>query len=179
MLGKPQFVKKAMFVAFKQQRGAGLFEFGIAVLVVGILIFMLLQRMHFYQAEAEQAQVQMVTADIRSSLDAKLALGHLPGHWVNLDELMQQNPLDWLDKKPDNYAGEFFAPTTQDIAPGNWYFDRHDKNLVYLLNNQKTFGDAVQKRLRFKVKLIRLPSTLAKPSGTPDNGGVTFDQVTE
>lgn len=135
--------------------------------------------MQFYQAEAERAAVQLVVANVRSSLDVKLAQGHLPGRTVDLAALTGQNPLDWLDHKPDNYAGEYFAPTTQEVAPGNWYFDRHDKNLVYLLNNQKTFGDAVQKRLRFKVKLFRLPSSPAKPSGAPDTSGVTFDQVTE
>jgi hypothetical protein len=170
---------KATFVARKQQCGAGLMEFAVAAAVLAILIFMLLQRMQFYQAQAEQAAVAQVVADVRSSLDARLAQRYLPGKAVDLAVLAGQNPFDWLDRKPANYLGEFFAPGERELEPGNWYFDRREKVLIYLLNNRKTFGDAVQKRLKFKVKLFRLPSLLAKPSGTPETSGVTFDQVTD
>lgn len=170
---------KASFVARKQQCGAGLMEFGVGFAVLAILIFILLQRMQFYQGQAEQAQVATVVAGVRSSLDIKLAQRYLPGKQVDPAALAEQNPFDWLDRKPANYLGEFFAPAEQGLEPGNWYFDRRGKVLVYLLNQRKTFGDAVQKRLKFKVKLFRLPTSIAKPSGAPDTGGVTFEPVTD
>jgi len=173
------FTTKASFVARKQQCGAGLMEFGVAAAILAILTFVLLQRMQFYQGQAEQAAVAAVVANVRSSLGAKLAQRYLPGRAVDMAALAQQNPFDWLQSKPANYLGEFFAPNEQELEPGNWYFDRHRKVLVYLLNQRKTFGDAVQKRLNFKVKLSCLPAPPAKPSGTPETSGVTFDQVTD
>lgn len=173
------FTRQAIFVARKQQLGAGLMEFGVAVAVLAIMAFMLLQRMQFYQARAEQADVATVVAGVRSSLDVKLAQRYLPGKEVDMAALTEQNPFDWLARKPANYLGEFFSPVEQDLEPGNWYFDRRSKVLVYLLNQRKTFGDAVQKRLKFKVKLNRLPTSIAKPPGAPDTGGVTFEPVTD
>jgi len=173
------FTTKATFVARKQQCGAGLMEFGVAAAVLAILIFILLQRVQFYQGQAEQAAVATVVADVRSSLGAKLAQRYLPGKELDMAALAEQNPFDWLARKPANYLGEFFSPDERELEPGNWYFDRRGKVLVYLLNQRKTFGDAVQKRLKFKVKLFRLPTSLAKPSGAPDTSGVTFEPVTD
>ena len=173
------FTRQATFVSRKQQLGAGLMEFGVGIAVLAILIFILLQRMQFYQAQAEQADVATVLAGVRSSLDIKLAQRYLPGKELDMAALAEQNPFDWLARKPANYLGEFFSPDERELEPGNWYFDRHGKVLVYLLNQRKTFGDAVQKRLKFKVKLLRLPTSIAKPSGAPEPSGVTFDPVTD
>ena len=181
---RPKKVKSlaglATFVAIKQQRlqrGFKLFEFAVAAAIFAILVAVLLQRVWFYQGEAERVAVQQVVANVRTALEIKLAQGRLPGRAVDLTLLVEQNPLQWLSDKPPNYAGEYFSPTDQDVAVGNWYFDRHDKTLVYLLNNRNSFGSTELKRLKFKVKLFRLPKSSAKPSGTPDPDGVAFEQV--
>ena len=167
-------------VAAKQQRmqsGFKLFEFAVATAIFAILVTVLLQRIWFYHDQAEQIAVQQVVANIRSALQIKVAQGKLPGQHVDLTILAEQNPLQWLTEKPANYAGEYFSPTDQEVAVGNWYFDRHDKKLIYLLNNRNSFGSAELKRLKFKVKLLRLPKSSAKPPGTPDIDGVAFEQV--
>ncbi len=168
------------FVAIKQQRlqqGFKLFEFAVAAAIFAILVTVLLQRVWYYQGEAEQAAMQQVVVNVRTALEIKLAQSRLPGSAVDLTMLAEQNPLQWLSRKPPNYAGEYFSPTDQEVAVGNWYFDRHDKMLVYLLNNRNSFGSTELKRLKFKVKLFRLPKSSAKPSGTPEVDGVAFEQV--
>jgi general secretion pathway protein G len=167
-------------VAIKQrraQKGYNKFELSVAVAIFAILVTVLLQRLWFYQAQAELTAVQQVVANVRSALEIKLAQGRLPGRGVDPAQLAIQNPLDWLTHRPANYAGEYFSPTSEEVAPGNWYFDRRDKTLVYLLNNGNTFGSSQSKRLKFKVKLLRLPKTSAKPPGAPDVDGVTFEPV--
>jgi general secretion pathway protein G len=166
------------FVTAKQ-RGASLLEFGVAVAVIGILMTILLQRIWYYQDEAEQASVQLTVANVRTALEIKVMQGRLPGRSVDLTILAEQNPFNLLIDKPVNYAGEYFSPADSDVAKGNWYFDRSNKTLVYLLNIRNSFGDAQLKRLKFKVKLLRLPYSPAKPSGTPDTLGVAFEQVTD
>ncbi len=167
-------------VAIKQQHGqAGfkLFEFALAAAIFAIVVTLLLQRISFYQGEAEQVALQQVVANVRSALAIKLAQGRLPGQQLDLTMLTEENPLAWLSDQPANYLGEYFAPSEQALAAGNWYFDRREKMLVYLLNNRNIFVGSSVKRLKFKVKLLRLPKNSAKPPGTSDFDGVAFEQV--
>jgi general secretion pathway protein G len=160
-----------------KQRGASLLEFAVAVAVIGILMTILLQRVFYYQGEAERVAVEHTVANLRTALEIRVTQGKLPGGSIDLTTLAEQNPLNLLKNKPVNYAGELFQPSDSDIGEGNWCFDRYDKSLIYLLNNGNSFGDAQSKRLKFKVKLLRLPHSPAKPSGTPEPTGVAFEQV--
>ena len=164
------------FVTAKQ-RGANLLEFAVAVAIIGILMTILLQRVFYYQGEAERVAVEQTVVNVRTALEIKVAQGKLPGGSIDLTVLAEQNPFNVLKNKPVNYAGELFQPDDGDIGEGNWCFDRHDKSLIYLLNYRNSFGDAPSKRLKFKVKLLRLPHSPAKPSGTPEPTGVAFEQV--
>jgi type II secretory pathway pseudopilin PulG len=164
------------FVTAKQ-RGASLLEFAVAVVVMGILITVLLNRLFYYQGEAERVAFEHTVANVRTALEIKVVEGKLPGGSNDLTILTEQNPLGFLKNKPANYAGELFSPSDSDIGEGNWCFDRADKSLIYLLNNRNSFRDAQTKRLKFKVKLLRLPHSPAKPSGAPEPVGVAFEQV--
>ena len=164
------------FVSAKQ-RGASLLEFAICVSVIGILGALLLQRIWYYQGEAEHAAVQMTVANVRSALEIRVAQAKLPGRSEDLTFLTEQNPLDLLKVKPANYVGELYSPGREDIGEGNWCFDRTNKTLVYLLNNENSFEDSQSKLLRFKVKLLRLPHRPAKPSDAPGFNSVAFEQV--
>lgn len=160
-----------------KQRGASLLEFAVAAAVIGILISVLLQRLWYYQGEAELRAVEMTVANVRTALEMKVVEAKLPGRNRDLTFLAEENPFNLLKDKPVNYVGEFFRPSDNDIGAGNWCFDRADKSLIYLLNNGNSFRDAQSKRLKFKVKLFRLPHSPAKPSGTPATEGVAFEQV--
>lgn len=161
----------------QKQRGASLLEFALSVVVVGILITVLLHRIQHYQREAAETAMWMTVANIRTALGIKVASGKLPDGTINLTILAEQNPFDWLKDTLPNYAGEYFSPSDADIGVGNWCFDRTDKSVIYLLNIRESFLDAQTKRLRFKVKLLRLPHSPAKPSGAPEPLGVAFEQV--
>lgn len=160
-----------------KQRGANLLEFAAAITIVGILITILLQRIWYYQGEAERTSVKLLVSNVRSALEIRVAEGKLPGRTIDLTILTEQNPFDLLKDKPANYAGELYSPSDSDIGEGNWCFDRTNKSLVYLLNNRNSFTDAQTKRLNFKLKLLRLPHSPAKPPGTPEPLGVAFEQV--
>jgi general secretion pathway protein G len=161
----------------QKQRGASLLEFALVVLIVGILTTVLLQRIWHYQGEAAEVAMRTTVANVRTALEIKVANGKLPGGTIDLTILAEQNPFDWLKDKPANYAGAYFSPSDADIGAGNWCFDRTDKSVIYLLNIRESFLDAQTKRLKFKVKLLRLPHSPAKPSGAPEPLGVAFEQV--
>lgn len=161
----------------QKQHGASLLEFALVVVIVGILTTVLLQRIRHYQDEADAVAVRMTVANLRTALEIKVAHGKLPGGTIDLTILTEQNPFDWLKDKPANYVGEYFSPSDADIGEGNWCFDRTDKSVIYLLNLRSGFLDASTKRLKYKVKLLRLPHRPAKPSGAPEPIGVAFEQV--
>jgi type II secretory pathway pseudopilin PulG len=160
-----------------KQRGASLLEFAVSVCVLGILIAVLLNRVFFYQGEAERAAVESTVAALRTALEIKVTQLKLLDRSEDLTFLTEENPLNLLKVKPANYSGELYNPSNDDIGNGNWCFDRGDKTLIYLLNKRNSFGDAQTKRLKFKVKLFRLPNSPAKPSGTPEPISVAFEQV--
>lgn len=162
-----------------RQGGASRFEFAVAVAILAILAGVLLERVAFYQDQAEMVAVQQVVADIRTALEVKTTQAQLPGRGVDLAALAEQNPVALLERKPANYLGEYFLPNEVELPHGNWYFDRHDKTLIYLLNNRESFRNAPMKPLKFKVKLLRLPTSVAKPSGASETAGVTFEQVND
>jgi general secretion pathway protein G len=162
-----------------RQRGVSRFEFAVAAAILAILAGVLLERLAFYQEQAELVAVQEVAANIRAALQVKVTQAQLPGRAVDLGALAGQNPIALLDRKPANYLGEYFSPDNNELPAGNWYFDRSDKTLIYLLNNRETFRNAPAKLLKFKVKSLRLPTKIAKPSGASESAGVTFEQVND
>ena len=163
-----------------QHRAAGfsLLELAVVVSVVGILAGILLTNVLSYRDEAELAAVGQVTGALRSALHLKTAQLFVRHQEDQMAALAEQNPMDWLAERPRNYLGEFYAPIGQDLTPGNWYFDRKDKLIVYLLNYGKTVGKDAPKVMKFKVKLARLTPEPGKPPGTPGFiEGVVLEQV--
>jgi general secretion pathway protein G len=170
----------ATFVSIKQQyckKGASLLEFVVTAAIVAILAGFLMKSVWFYQGQAEDVAVRHVVGNVRTALDVKLAQAKLSGKTLDVALLAEENPFNWLKDKPVNYAGEYYAPSDEQIGPGNWCFDRNDKTLVYLLNNRNPLGSSQLKRLKFKVKLLSLPKDNAKPAGA-SSVGVAFEQQT-
>lgn len=59
--------------------------------------------------------------------------------------------MDRLAELPTNYLGELEGSDPEKLEDGNWYFDRGDKVLVYLVRNKTHFsgGAANPPRARF------------------------------
>jgi len=78
-------------------------------------------------------------------------------------ELARENPMNWLARKPDNYAGEFYDPTPRSVAPGNWMFDLKSRELIYVVDRGEYFtpGKDGDKWVRYHVRLL----PVAGPSG--------------
>lgn len=91
-----------------------------------------MDRVWFYQEQAEKAAMEQVAGALQSGLI--LQYGHLLTNerGAEVKNLSQENPINWLMKKPPNYVGEFFAPTPGGISPGNWAFDLKNRELVYV-----------------------------------------------
>lgn len=170
MSGRPRTVRQA---------GFSLFETVIALIVLSVLLGALLERLHYYQQRAEQVAVQLTVASLRSALKVRLMQTRLEGRTQDADALLKQNPFDWLERKPPNYAGALDAAGAALVQRGYWYFDVNTGTIVFLLNNYNFLIQSDSSSVKFKVKSVRLPPNNARPTGAFPDGNVTLEQVYE
>ena len=140
-----------------RQGGATRFELAVATLLIAILGGMLLNRLTVYQEETEIVAVKQLVASLRSSLAVRAAYASARGGEAGLMTLAHQNPMDWLQKPPDNYRGDYNAFQKTNLQQGSWYFDYNREVLVYIPFARKSFSTGIQKILVFKVESVRVP----------------------
>lgn len=165
----------------RRLRGFTLLELVVVVCIVAVLAGAFLERMVYYRERAEKAAMEGVTAAIQSALTMRYGMILLHGKPSDAAALAQENPLGWLQKKPANYAGEFYDPTPQAVGPGNWMFDLKSRDLVYVPATTYYFqaGRDGHKWARFHVALLREPSrgAAAAPGGGALGGGAPADAM--
>ncbi len=138
-------------------KGFTLLELIVVISVVAILAGSLLSRIPYYQEQAEKTVVEQTAGALQSAL--VMRTGSLMTHGAatekELNALVTGNPIDLLQQKPKNYAGEFFDPTSKTVTPGHWMFDLKSHELIYVLDRSDYFtpGKDGQKWIRFHVKL--------------------------
>lgn len=160
-----------------RQAGFSLFETAVVLTVLLVLLGVLFERLDYYQQRAEQVAVQQTVANLRSALKIRLMQARLAGHAQETGALAGQNPFDWLERKPPNYAGALDAAGAALVEKGYWYFDVNTGTIVFLLNNHNFLVQTDSASIKFKVKSLRLPPNTAKPTGAFSDGDVTLEQV--
>ncbi len=141
----------------RSPRGFTLIELIIVISIVAVLAGIFLSRVAYYQAQAEKAAMEQVVGALQSAL--VLRFGALmvrgTGNEKELASLASDNPMNWLQKKPHNYAGEYYDPSPGAVAPGNWMFDLKSRELIYVVDHGEYFapGKDGAKWIRFHVKL--------------------------
>ena len=140
----------------RSEKGFTLLELIVVVSVIGILATIFLGKVMRYQEEAERVAMEQVAANIQGGLNLQVAAMIARGQEKKLPDLVNENPMDWLAKKPDNYLGERFDPGLNDLKPGYWYFDLKDRTLVYEVDRGEHFvADPLgRKEVRYRVSLI-------------------------
>lgn len=167
----------------RARSGFTLIELAVVVCIVAVLAATLLNRVLFYQEQAEKAAAEQLLGTLRSALHLQIADRLLKGGDTEVARLIEQNPMDWLAEKPKNYVGEYYNPEPGLIESGNWYFDLRDKSLVYLVKSNAHLQTAPGElnKLRFKVKGVNalpvpasaVPASVEKPALE----GVTLETV--
>jgi general secretion pathway protein G len=136
---------------------------------VAILAGSLLSRIPFYQEQAEKTVMEQTAGAMQSALTMRV--GSLMVHGATTEKelkaLAADNPINWLQQKPRNYAGEFFNPTPKTVTPGHWMFDLKSRDLIYVPDYSEYFtpGKDGKKWIRFHARLeYELPLNAAAGS---------------
>lgn len=162
----------------KAKRGFTLIELIIVISIVAVLAGLFLSRVPYYQEQAEKAAMEQVAGAIQTALvmryGALMARGAASAKELNL--LATDNPLNWLQQKPRNYAGEFFDPAPMAVAPGNWLFDLKSRDLIYVVDHGEDFvpDKGGKKWIRFHVRLA-YDSVLGRPESGKEVTATLFE----
>ncbi|ADE12831.1 type II secretion system protein [Sideroxydans lithotrophicus] len=138
-------------------RGFTLLELIVVISIVAIMAAVFLSRIPYYQEQAEKTAMEQVASAVQSALVLRYSALQTRGaaNEKELSALATDNPINWLQKKPRNYAGEFFDPTPQMVSPGHWMFDLKSHELIYTVNIADNFipGKDGRRWIRFHVRL--------------------------
>jgi hypothetical protein len=131
-------------------------ELVVSLALVTVLVAVLLDRVLYYQERAELAAMQQVAQDLRSSVNLRVAELALNNRFQELARLPEQNPMELMERKPQNYLGVLPARGVQDVVTGSWYFDNSSKEILYFVDLGHNFvpDEMGRKRVAWHIVLV-------------------------
>jgi len=161
-------------------KGFTLIELIIVIIIIVTLMGLFMNRVLLYQEQAEKVAMEEVAGALQSALILQYGQILTRGKPSDVAALTQDNPMNWLQKKPRNYAGEFYEPTPLSMESGNWVFDLKTRELVYLVDNAGHFKPGLDGKswIRFHVVTHYEPSRLpSQRKAPPELTGTLFEPV--
>ena len=137
----------------------------IALLLVAVLVGVFLDRALYYRELAEKSAMEQVALDLRSSVNLRVAELVLESRFASLIPLADENPMELLQRKPQNYRGVLAGTGMQAVVTGNWYFDTTSKEVVYYVDSGRYFvpDEQGRKRAAWRVRLVQGAGGAAAP----------------
>ena len=124
------------------------------LIIISVLAAVLLNRLGYYKEMLEKAAMESTLRNIKTGLQVQLAELIVTNRQAQAGRLETEDPVQWLDEKPQNYGGNYRAPA----ATGTWYFDTATRELVYVVitgNRLEIDTDASPKQVRFRTRLVK------------------------
>ncbi len=159
-------------------KGFSLLELMVVTGIIALLAGMFLSRVPYYQEQAEKTVMEQMVGAMQSALIMRYgSLMARGAGGAQASVLATENPMDWLQQKPRNYAGEFFDPTPQSVTPGQWLFDLKSRDLIYVPDRSDHFspGKDGKKWIRFHVRLEYETAVGAAAGGKKELASTVFE----
>jgi len=124
-------------------RGFSLLELVIVIVLLSILLAVAIERLLLMKARAESSAMEQVVGTLRSAITIRVAELIARARVAEVSTLVRSNPMLLLAERPQNYLGELFGADPATLPAGNWYFDRRERALCYLVESADYFGSAL------------------------------------
>jgi prepilin-type N-terminal cleavage/methylation domain-containing protein len=122
--------------------GFSLLELVIVVCIVAVLLAIAADRLLVMRTSAERTSVETTIGNIRSALGIKVARLIAKGDLAGIHALAQSNPMDVLAEPPESYRGVYFGIDPALFTGGDWYYDRRDRTLAYVVKYEDVLRTA-------------------------------------
>ncbi|MDO9067127.1 MAG: hypothetical protein Q7W05_01565 [Deltaproteobacteria bacterium] len=110
-----------------RQSGLSKFEFLVIIAVIGFISWLGLERLTYLQVLGEKTAVEATILNIQTGLRYAMAERVIRGEEQRIAEMGGSNPVQWLEKPPQDYVGECAG----EHAAGSWCFDLRSRELRY------------------------------------------------
>ena len=178
-------LREKRFVATRSSKGFSLFELVVLICIVAVLASVFIGEFvgregPAYIERAEKTAMVEVARVIQTALILQYGDILTRGKASDVAWLKDDNPMNWLQQKPHNYAGELYDPTPLSVEPGNWVFDLKSHDLIYVLNLADNFipGKDGKNWIRYHVSLKYEPPRLPSLRDAPlELTGMLFEPV--
>lgn len=114
------------------ERGFSLLELVVVICIIAVLAGLAAERTQSMRATAERVAVETLIANVKSALNLKATQLLSKGNTAGVIALTQESPIELLTEPPETYRGAFFGVDPALFKPGDWYFDRRQRALIYL-----------------------------------------------
>lgn len=162
--------------AAKNAKGFTLIELIVVVSIVAISATVALDKLFWYQGQAEKASMDSTANMIKSGLWMSGASLMMANRGNEIPKLAEQNPINLLEQKPDNYLGELNGSKTEEMKAGNWFYDTSKKQVVYIVSQRRNFTPTITDdyTVRYGVKIIQSEIEITPGKKIPYIAGVTL-----
>ena len=141
-----------------KQSGLSWIEFSVATALLAVFAGSLLTALLYYEELAEAAVVQLTVQNIRSGLRYQVADRLVQGRTSELAQLLEANPVTWLERPPEGYVGNVRTTDVRALQPGSWFYDVDLDEVGYLPRHSAYLSVAAGGAaiLRWKARALRL-----------------------
>lgn len=143
------------------QEAFTLLELCVALTLIAVLGGGWLAALLYYQEVAEKTAVELTVLNVRSGMRFAIAEGMIHGRSAEAADMLQANPLGWLEKPPPDYAGEIASHAVASLPAGSWFFDAERREFGYLprlsfhLTIEAAGEAAAEQAIRWRVRGVR------------------------
>jgi type II secretory pathway pseudopilin PulG len=121
--------------AFLKKHHAGLhrYDFAVTLIIISVLATLLLYSLNRIQRNIETLTHEAELNNIRLAITENWVHKHARHEAVNVKDLVNTNPMRFINEVPKNYIGEKSAKPMDLYSV--WYFDTQKKQLVYVYSD--------------------------------------------
>lgn len=111
--------------------GFSLLELTVSIFIITVLMAFALHRLELLIEDVERVSFEGSRDNIQAQITLNVAYWFAEQQVVSPDDIAQQNPVDLIQHKPSNYAGELSFGELQNAQGEHWYFVTDKRWLVY------------------------------------------------